>query len=493
MLPDELFISVIVEDLKNKIVTLTQTDELAQMITKCLGKQLPPPMRMALSNWKNIDNLILYRNRVYVPTDANLRREIVMAFHDSLTTGHPGFFKTTQLLKEHYWWPGMTVFLKKYIEGCAICQQMKPNTHPTATPLMPIKSYAQRPFQQITMDFITDLPLSDGFDSIFVVVDQGLSKGVILCACNKTITALQTADLFIRDVFKQFGLPDVMISDRGPQFASKVFQKILKALDIKQKMSTAFHPQTDGQTERMNQELEVYLRIFCTNDPHAWSKILPIAEFAHNQRTHEELKQTPFHLMYGTDPVALPLAVENTTVPAATERLTSLNKAREEALAAHDLTHQKMTQRTMKHSKPFKTGQKVWLESRNLRIPYASRKIAPKREGPFRIKKVLGPVTYQLQLPKQWRIHDVFHACLLSPHKETEEHRPNYTNPPPDLIDGEQEYEIEAIVAHRKQGRQTQYLVKWKGYDSSENTWLFERDLLNAGETLTNYKLQQVL
>jgi hypothetical protein len=197
--------------------------------------------------------------------------------------------------------------------------------------------------------------------------------------------------------------------------------------------------------------------------------------------------------MYGTNPVALPLTVENTTVPAATERLTSLNKAREEALTAHDLAHQKMTQRTMKHSKPFKIGQKVWLESRNLHIPYASRKITPKREGPFQIKKVLGPVTYQLQLPKQWRIHDVFHACLLSPHKETEEHGPNYTNPPPDLLDGEQEYEIEAIIAHRKQGRQTQYLVKWKGYDSSKNTWLFERDLLNAGETLTNYKLRQVL
>jgi hypothetical protein len=93
----------------------------------------------------------------------------------------------------------------------------------------------------------------------------------------------------------------------------------------------------------MNQELEVYLRIFCANDPHAWSKILPIAEFAHNQRTHEELKQTLFHLMYGTDPVALPLAVENTTVPTATECLTSLNKAREEVLAAHDLAHQKMS------------------------------------------------------------------------------------------------------------------------------------------------------
>jgi hypothetical protein len=181
MLPDKLFISVIAEDLKDKIVILTQTDELAQTIIKCLGKQLPLPMRTALSDWKNIDNLILYKSRVYVPTDADLCREIVTSFHDSPTTGHPGFFKTAQLLKEHYWWPGMTVFLKKYIEGCTICQQMKPNTHPTAAPLMPIKSYAQRPFQQITMDFIMDLLLSDGFDSIFVVVNQGLSKGNSMC------------------------------------------------------------------------------------------------------------------------------------------------------------------------------------------------------------------------------------------------------------------------------------------------------------------------
>jgi hypothetical protein len=99
MLPDELFISVIAEDLKDKIVMLTQTDELAQTITECLGKQLPLPMRTALSDWKNIDNLILYKNRVYVPTDADLHREIVTSFHDSPTTGHPGFFKTMQLLK----------------------------------------------------------------------------------------------------------------------------------------------------------------------------------------------------------------------------------------------------------------------------------------------------------------------------------------------------------------------------------------------------------
>ena len=221
--------------------------------------------------------------------------------------------------------------------------------------------------------------------------------------------------------------------------------------------------------------------------------MLPMAEFAHNQRTHEELKQTPFYLMYGVNPVALPLVTHKTTAPAAEERLNSLKKAREEALAAHELARLKMTQRTMKHSKPFKEHDKVWLESRNLRIPYQSRKLAPKREGPFRIKKVLGPVTYQLELPKQWKIHDVFHACLLSPYKETDAHGPNETRPPPDLIDGHEEYEVEALLAHRKVGRQLQYLVKWKDYDSSNNTWEPEKNLVNTDEILAAYKKRRNL
>ena len=136
--------------------------------------------------------------------------------------------------------------LKKFIKGCATCQQMKPNTHPTGAPLMPITSHAHRTFQQITMDFITDLPVSNGYDSIFIMVDQGLTKGVILMPCNKTITAIQTADLLIRDVFKRFGLPDSIISDRGVQFTTTVFKEVMKVLKITQKLSTPFHPQTDG-------------------------------------------------------------------------------------------------------------------------------------------------------------------------------------------------------------------------------------------------------
>ena len=142
MLPEDMFISLIATDLRDKIVTATEADELATQIKDCLQKQLPPPMHTVLSDWSFTDGLIAYKGKVYILTNLELQKEVVTSFHNSPLTGHPGFFKTLHLMKEHYWWPGLTIFLKKYIDGCVIYQQMKPNTHPTVAPLMPIKSHA---------------------------------------------------------------------------------------------------------------------------------------------------------------------------------------------------------------------------------------------------------------------------------------------------------------------------------------------------------------
>jgi hypothetical protein len=288
----------------------------------------------------------------------------------------------------------MATMTKQFVDGCAICQQMKTNTHPTAAPLMLIKSHAHRPFQQVTMDFITDLLISNGFDSIFIMVDQGLSKGVILCPCNKTINAEGTIKLYIDNVFIQFGLPETIISDRGPQFTSNIFNGILDAIGVKHRMSTAYHPQTDRQTERYNQELEAYLRIYCAYKPDDWSNKLSLAQFAHNARLHKAIKQSLFRLIYGTKPITLPEASEKTNSPVTNDCINQLYKSREEALAAHDLARMKMMERTTNCTKPFKVNDQVWLESKNLKIPYQSRKLALKREGPFKIKEVLSPVTY---------------------------------------------------------------------------------------------------
>ena len=153
----------------------------------------------------------------------------------------------------------MTVFVKNFVEGCATCQQMKVNTHPTMPPLSPIKSTATRLFALVFTDFITDLPEVDGYDSIMVMVDHGLTKGAIFIPCNKKIDVLKSADLYLDHIYKQFGLSNKIISDQDPRFASQLFQEIGRLLRVKLAMSTAYHPQTDGETEQMNQELETYL------------------------------------------------------------------------------------------------------------------------------------------------------------------------------------------------------------------------------------------
>src|SRR6266478_4532120 len=141
----------------------------------------------------------------------------------------------------------------------------------------------------------------------------------------------------------------------------------------------------------------------------------------------------------------------------------------------------------------FKEGEKVWLDSRNLKIPYESRKLAPKREGPLVVEEVLGRSTYRLTIPEDWknkRVHNVFHAIQLTPYHETAEHGPNYIKPPPDVIDGEKEYEVEAILASRPKGKGIEYLIRWKGYGTNEDSWQPERNLSHMDKMLKEYKMK---
>ena len=148
------------------------------------------------------------------------QQAITWSIHDSPTTGHAGRFRTKALLERDFWWPGLSSFVNAFISGCATCQQNKVNHHPTCPPLAPIASFSPLPFKQLSVDLIMDLPPSNGHDSLMVMVNHGLMKGVILIPCSKTIDAVGVAKLFLHHVFKQFGLHDSMISNRGPQFTS---------------------------------------------------------------------------------------------------------------------------------------------------------------------------------------------------------------------------------------------------------------------------------
>src|SRR5215467_13112907 len=147
-----------------------------------------------------------------------------------------------------------------------------------------------------------------------------------------------------------------------------------------------------------------------------------------------------------------------------------------------------MAKRIKSDFKPFTQGQHVWLEAKNLTLPYPSKKISPKRQGPFKVKQVLSPWNYKLELPSTWKIHPVFHASLLSPFHENNIHGPNHLEPPPEKIEGQEEYEIEGIINHKTQDGHLLFLVKWKGYDDTQNQWLKEEELKNATEYLEEYK-----
>jgi hypothetical protein len=196
--------------------------------------------------------------------------------------------------------------------------------------------------------------------------------------------------------------------------------------------------------------------------------------------------------MFGESPVAVPLSFENTKYPTMEERMRTLIRNREEALAAHELARSRMAERRKSTFTPFKKGDKVWLDSRNLKTIY-HKKMKPKREGPFVITEVMGPVTYRVQLPASWRIHDVFHATLLRRYKENETYGENFMEPPPELLEGEEVYEVESILNHRKRGRGYQYYVKWRGYPISDASWEPEHAFSEDGDTLKQYKQRHQL
>ena len=196
--------------------------------------------------------------------------------------------------------------------------------------------------------------------------------------------------------------------------------------------------------------------------------------------------------MLGITPVAIPFAFEHTKYPSIEEKMNNLIKNREEALAAHELARTRMAGRWKDTFIPFEKGQKVWLDSCNLKTSY-HKKIRPKREGPFKIEEVLGPVTYRLKLPETWRVHNVFHTILLRPYMETEAHGNNYPRPLPDLLEGEEVYTVEWIIKHRRRGRGYQYYVLWEGYPITEASWEPESAFSTNGDMLANYiKIHQL-
>jgi hypothetical protein len=233
----------------------------------------------------------------------------------------------------------------------------------------------------------------------------------------------------------------------------------------------------DRQSERNNQWVETYLWFFVNHQQDNWAEYLPLAEFTHNNWWSETTRESPFFLLMGYHPRADWHRVIS-DLPLASMCLDQIKKIRDDA--QHHMIWAQTLWIKHKATPKYKEGDQVWLEGCNLRTDQPAVKLVPRRHGPFMVKQVMSPVSYRLDLPSQWKIHPMFHIDLLSPYRETEVHGVNYQCPPPELIDNEEEYEVEAILDFTRtgRGRKLQYLIKWKGYPDADNQWEDHRNVV---------------
>ena len=408
-----------------------------------------------------------YGDRLVIVEDSSLKRGVISLYHDSLTARHPGISNTTWAITKDFWWPAMKKDVTKYVKGCTMCQSRKNQLNKTKPPPFPITSDTyDTPFTSIAMDFIVKLPLSESYDTILTITDT-FSKASIFIPCNESINDENTAKLYATYVLPHYRLPTHIISDRDPHFTSTFSRELCRTLGITQNISTAYHPQTDGQSERTNQQLEQYLRIFVDYHQQNWALLLPLAQYTLNAWPNATTKKAPFELIMGHIPQVHQMARPFKS-PTVKDRLQQMKQARQDTKEA---LRKAADLELPTRFKPYQLGDKVWLEGRNLTTTHPTVKLAPRRYSPFPITRVISRTSYQLKLPPQWKIHNVFHATLLTPYKETTLNGSKNQEPAPELIDGQPEWEIEQILRVRQYRRQVQYLVRWKGFSEAHDSW----------------------
>jgi transposase InsO family protein len=454
------------------------------------------------------DGLLYHLHRLYVPDNEAVRSELFACFHEDSLAGHFGERRTLELVQRHYHWPNIEDYISRKVSTCAKCQFANARRHRPYGELQPLPA-PEGPWQELTMDFITDLPPSKTrggvWDAILVIVDR-YSKMALYIPAEKSWKAEDLADAFITRVISRFGTPKGIVTDRGSLFISKMWGEICAAIKLRRRLSTAFHPQTDGQTERQNQTLETYLRIFANDEQDNWASLLPLAEFAYNNSVHSATNLTPFSVVYkdwqprvswehpGLDEAIK--ADKSKKIRGLQERLERfrhacstitkrLNEAMQVQKKYYDARHQPIG---------FNAGDFVLLSTKNLKLKRPKKSLWPKYIGPFEVLEPCGKLAYRLDLPATWRIHDVINISRLE--KWRGDDHP-YQGPVivPDNVEfeTEQEYEVECILEHEEdQDGVLHYRVKWVGFDKPEDiTWEPAEHLRSARATVNAYWRKQ--
>ena len=403
-----------------------------------------------------------------VPQDKE--QQCISDHHDGPSNGHPGIAKTTERIQRNFTFPDMRNKISTYLAKCIECRQNKASRHARFGNLQMIPP-PELPWDEVTMDFITDLPATQDpangtyADSILVMVDR-LTKYAHFVPTTKSVTAEALGHVVLDRLVRYHGMPKSLITDRDKLFTSAFWKTLTAAMGIKHKLTTAFHPQTDGQTERTNQTLEAYLRHFLNHTQDNWGSLLPMAQLAINNMRSDTTKETPFFANFGKDPLLFNTELPHNNAARALEKTRALRKTHDtirEAIVSSQSKITKSRHNPKKNGPQLKKGDKVYLLTKNLQSRRQNKKLDHVKVGPFLIAEQKGPVNYRLELPRDARIHPVFHISLLEPADPITPLQTTFYFEPQQ----EDTFEVEKI--EKFDGNQ--YLVKWKGYDESENTW----------------------
>ena len=466
------------------------------------------------------DNGLLYfedsmgNTRMCVPK--NLRNEVMSENHDIISeSAHGGYFKTYNRISATYYWPRMSREIKNFVNTCDICQKTKPRRHAPVGLLQPIPIPSQ-PFEVVTMDFIPELPLSSGFDNILVIVDK-LTKYAIFIPTTVKINEIETAKLFFKHVITKFGIPRQIISDRDTRWRGDFWKEICRLMGMKRALTTSYHPQADGQTEVMNQGLEISIRAYIGPERNDWSDLLDVLALSYNTSPHTATGFAPAYLLRGyhpitrttllrsPEPIGRDEALENRPGHEALDERALLmteafeaerGKARDALLLGQ--IFQRKNYNKDRLTWEFQEGDKVVINRKNLGLLNDEKgrgnKLLTKYEGPFEIIQKLSSVSYRLRMPASFGMHPVLNIEHLERYQESPEEfgeRPKIRMKRMDFKELP-EYQVERIVAESwRKGRNGKripiYRVRYTDYGPEADTWEPRQNLKNAPAVLGDW------
>lgn len=418
--------------------------------------------------------VLRYKHRVVIPKHSELTNRLLKEYHDSPVGSHAGDFKTYQRLASEWYWAGMRKDVTKYVQNCHICQQNKVSTLSPLGLLQPLP-IPEQVWEDISMDFVEGLPKSLGWDTILVVVDQ-LTKYGHFILLKHPYTAQRVAHVFVKEVVRLHGMPSSIVSDRDKIFLSIFWKELFRLQGTNLHRSTAYHLQTDGQTEVVNKGVESYLRCFVNGKPSSWASWLHWAEYWYNTAFHTATHCTPFKALYGRDPPHLVRFSHGATAISSLEDQLQERDAILDDLKYHLVQAQiymKQYENKSRREGEFEVGDLVYLKLQPYRqhsvVRRQSEKLSPRFYGPYQVLERVGRVAYRLQLPATAKIHPIFHISQLK-----KAMGPGWvpTSLPAQLsADLVLEVESESVLGVRNSQAATEVLIKWKGLQDFEATW----------------------